>query len=106
MALREVIVNQNKPANSSVTSVAASATAVTLLAANTNRLVASFFNDSTSTLFLKLGSGASSTSYTTQVLTNGYFELVYPAYTGIITGIWTVATGNARITELTQDASF
>lgn len=82
------------------TNVSGSATSVTLLASNTNRLGATIFNDSTSILYLKLGATASTTSFTAKLYEDGYFEV--PAnYTGIIDGIWASATGAARVTEIT-----
>lgn len=87
--------------SSSVTSVASSASSVSLLASNSSRKNATFFNDSTSVLYLKLGATASTTSYTVQIPSNGYYELPGVAvYTGAIDGIWSSANGNARITEL------
>jgi hypothetical protein len=83
------------------TSVAASVTAVTLLASNTSRRGATVFNDSaTATLKVGLGSSVTSTDFTVLLTSNGYYEVPF-GYTGIITGIWSLATGNARITELT-----
>jgi len=85
---------------SAVTSVAASASNVTCLASNANRLGATISNDSTADLFLKLGSTASSSSYTVRLFQDSYFRA--PAgYTGVIDCIWASATGNARVTELT-----
>lgn len=87
-------------ATAAITSVAGSATDVTLLASNTNRKGATFYNDSTSILYLSLGTtAASATSYTIQLAANGYYELPF-AWTGAVHGIWASATGNARITEL------
>lgn len=80
-------------------SVASSATNVTLLASNANRLGATFFNDSTQVLYLKLGATASNTSYTIQLASNGYYEIPYN-YTGIVDGIWVSANGNVRVTEI------
>ena len=85
------------PAN---TNVASSAANVNLLALNLNRLGAMIYNDSTATLYIKLGTTASLTSYTVQVAPLGYYEVPY-GYTGNIDGIWSSANGNARITELT-----
>jgi hypothetical protein len=82
------------------TSVASSASNVNLLALNTARLGATVFNDSTATLYIKLGTTASLTSYTVQVAPSGYYEVPY-GYTGNIDGIWSSANGNARITEIT-----
>jgi hypothetical protein len=81
-------------------SVASSATNVTLLASNANRLGATVYNDSTAILYLKLGATASTSSYTIQLLAGDYYEAPF-GYTGQIDGIWASANGNARITELT-----
>lgn len=81
------------------TSVAASATTVSLLASNANRKGATLYNDSTAILYLKLGATASTTSYSVQMASNTYYEVPY-GYIGAIDGIWALATGNARITEI------
>ena len=83
---------------SAVTSVAASASTTTLLAANANRIGASIHNDSGVDLYLACAAGASVTAFTVKLASQGYFEVPY-GYTGIITGVWASATGNARITE-------
>lgn len=80
--------------------VASSATTVTLLAANTSRLGAAIYNDSTQIVYVKLGATASATSYTVQLMPNGMYEAPF-GYTGVIDGIWAAANGNARVTELT-----
>lgn len=85
--------------------VASSATNVTILAANVARLGGTVANDSTAILYLKLGASSSATSYTVQMagstsLGISYYELPYK-YSGIVTGTWASATGNARVTELT-----
>lgn len=81
------------------TSVAGSASSVSLLAANSSRLGATVYNDSGANLYLKLGATASTTSFTAIVPSKGYYEVPFN-YTGAIDGIWVSATGNARITEL------
>jgi len=95
------LLNRPAPAaTGTATSVAGSASNVTLLAANTARIGGTIFNDSSADLFVKLGATASATSFTIKMATDGYF--VVPAnYTGIIDGIWGSATGDARITEIT-----
>jgi len=82
------------------TNIASSITNVTLLSANTARLGATIFNDSTSNLGLKLGATASATSFTVKMQPDSYFEVPF-GYYGIIDGIWNSAVGSARITELT-----
>ncbi|HNP72988.1 MAG TPA: hypothetical protein PLO33_10805 [Kouleothrix sp.] len=83
------------------TSVGASASSVTVLAANANRLGGVIYNDSTAILYLDCTGGtASSTSFSYFVAPGATVEI--PAgYTGAITGIWSSATGNARVTEFT-----
>jgi hypothetical protein len=81
-------------------SVAASTSSVSLLAANTARRGATIYNDSTADLYLKLGASASTTSFTIKLAAGDYYEVPF-GYTGAVTGIWSSATGNARITELT-----
>lgn len=87
--------------DAAVTNVTASVTAVTLFAATdqaANRLVV---NDSTSELYLKYGSGASTSSCSAVVPANkGYFEFPAPVYPGLVTGIWLAANGTARCTEV------
>ena len=98
----ELLTLERLPGTSSVTSVAATVASTTLLSANTNRRGAMVFNDSASAvLYLKLGTSASTTSYTVQIPPNNYYELPSPVYTGTIDGIWDAAVGDARITELT-----
>ena len=84
--------------------VAGSASSVTLLAANAERLGATIVNDSTAILYVKFGSAATTTSYTVMLAGTAssiaaYYEVPF-GYTGIITGIWASATGSARVTEL------
>jgi hypothetical protein len=82
-----------------ITSVAGSATAVTLLVARDARLTATFYNDSTAACKLALGTVGAST-YTAYIQPSGYYELPAPPYTGQIEGLWDSATGNMRITEI------
>lgn len=89
-----------KAPTATLSNVASSATSVTLLAANTGRLAAQIYNDSTQVLYVKFGTTASATSFTVPLASNTYYE-VPGGYTGRIDGIWASAAGNARITELT-----
>ena len=95
-------VNLSKAATAAVTAVSSIATAGTLLAANTARVGAVFFNDSSSLLYLKWGAAPTITSYTVKVLAGGYYELPGPiVYNGLITGLWATANGNLLVTEVT-----
>ena len=88
------------PATGTTTSVASSATNVTLLAANASRFGAMIFNDSTAILYVKFGATASATSYTVKMDAGDYFEVPYE-FVGQIDGIWASANGYARVTEVT-----
>lgn len=83
-----------------LTSVASSATSVTLLAASGTTKGWIIFNDSTSVLYVAFGGTASTTSFTSKLFPNSQLtsELTY---TGAISGIWATANGFARITQLT-----
>ena len=80
-------------------SVAASLSNVTVLAANPNRKRAIFFMDGSSTCLLKFGATASATSFSLKVQSQTYYELSF-GYVGIIDAIWvSTANGSLRITE-------
>ena len=80
-------------------SVAASASSVTVLAANTARKGAAVFNDSSFELSLMIATGAASaTAFTYRLPAYGYYEIPF-GYTGAIAGIWSTASGSARVTE-------
>jgi len=80
--------------------VSASATNVTVLAANTARLGATIYNDSNSPVNIKLAATASATSFAVRMSPGGYYEIPF-GYNGIIDGIWDVANGSARVVEFT-----
>jgi len=86
-----------------VSSVAASATSVTLLSSNAARKQAIVVNDSTvAKCYLKFGATASTSSYSYVIQPGGTWEQSTSSiiYTGIIDAIWDSASGNARITEI------
>lgn len=102
----ELLVRIAAPSTGTISSVADSATSVTVLASNASRKGAVFFNDSSSVLYLALSNTtASTTVYTVQVPAFGYYELPIVqggVYTGICVGIWSSdSTGSVRVTELT-----
>ena len=84
---------------SNVTSVSASVSSVTLLASNSDRVEAIIENDSVEDLYVKFGSGATASSYTKKIEQGD--AIVVDSYTGIITGVWSAASVDARITEVT-----
>lgn len=87
---------------STVSSVSASASAVTLFASTggENSAARAVFNDSAAVLYIKLGSSASTSSFTVKVPAGGYYELPAPVYDGVVTGIWSSADGAARCTQV------
>lgn len=87
-------------ATTSVTSVLASVTAVTLVAASTARLGLTFYNDSTSIMYIVLSAtAASATFHTYQVPGGGYYEIPF-GYQGAVGAIWAAAGGSVRITDM------
>lgn len=90
-----------KATTGTMSSVAGSASSVTILASNASRRGAAVFNDSSAILYLAVSATtASTTAYTVQVAANSYYELpTNRLYTGQLTGIWASATGSARVTE-------
>lgn len=58
------------------------------------------YNDSTATLYLLFGAGASTTNYTVQIGPGGYYE--FPCangmYCGEVDGVWSAVNGSARVT--------
>src|ERR1044072_5399198 len=57
-----------------VTSVSDTASSTTLLSLNTSRLGATIYNDSTVDLYVKLGTTASTSSFTIKLSPNDYYE--------------------------------
>jgi hypothetical protein len=88
------------PTSSTHANVAASATEVTIFTANSNAVEGrSVFNDSTAILYVKKGTGVTTTSCWTQVPAGALLEFPQPVYRGVVTGLWSSATGAARTTE-------
>jgi hypothetical protein len=89
-------------ATSSLTNVTSAITSTTILAVNTARKGAIFFNDGAANLFLGFtASAVSATSYSVKLAAGAFFEVAPPIWTGQINGIWDVASGALRVTEFT-----
>ena len=88
-----------------VVSVASSATAVTLKAANTARIGLSIYNKSTANLYVKRGADATVELFSFMLEPGDFYELPplprgpFAVYPGIVTGIWASANGLAEVTE-------
>lgn len=93
---------QTRPAPAStatLSNVASSATSVTVLAANSLRRLATFYNDSTQDVRLKFGTTASATDFSVYLPSLGSLSLNGEDYSGRIDGIWISANGSMRVTE-------
>lgn len=97
-----LLAKTTKPATGATTSVASGTGVQTILASNASRIGASVFNDDANVLYLLLGAGTVSSSvYTVQVPSSGYYEVPF-GFTGILTGLWGAdGSGSARVTEIT-----
>ncbi|OUL34104.1 hypothetical protein [Nostoc sp. 106C] len=95
-----VTVVETTSGTSTPTTVASSTTSGTILAANSSRRGATIWNDSTATLYLEFGATATTAAFTAKLSAGGYFEVPF-RYTGVISGIWSAANGNALVRELT-----
>lgn len=94
-----VFVRQAPNNTATESNVAASATSVTALAANTSRRNFVIYNDSTSDCYVKYGTAASATSFTYYLPSLGTLQDEF--YAGRIDVIHLSATGNLRVTEIT-----
>ncbi len=90
-------------ATATATQVAASTSAVTLLAANASRKGATVYYDGAAILYLLEGAGVpSATNFTYKLGSGLYTAYEAPAgFTGALKGIWSAATGSANVTERT-----
>lgn len=81
------------------TTVAASKTSVSLLAANSNRESFSITNTSTAPLYIEMAATATTTAFTAVLFQNDTYEPPVP-YTGVVSGIWATDTnGSALVRE-------
>lgn len=93
-------VNLSAATSPSQTSPSVTTSSTSVLASNTSRLGATFYNEGSSDCYLKLGATASTTSYSVKISSGGYYELPF-RYTGAIDGITSTGTAQLRVTELT-----
>ena len=81
------------------TTIPAQSVNITLLRPNASRRTASIVNDSTGTLYVKCGAGATTTSYTVKMPIGSYFELPQPPWIGQVDALGTTTVGNYLVTE-------
>lgn len=98
-----VTTTESKASSATTTSVTSVATPVTLKAANAARAGLVVNNDSTSILYILVGTGTvSATNYTYALPPKATVAaaVTLTGYTGIVSGIWASANGFALVTEL------
>ena len=86
------------PSSATLANVTGDGTSKELAASNASRRVLTIFNDSGVVCYVKLGIGASSTSFTVKMVDQSYYEMPQPCYTGAVEALW--ASGVVRVTEL------
>ena len=87
-----------KPSTAISSTVAASATSVSLLAGNAARAGFSVWNSSTAILYLDYDAAATAADYAVRIDPGGYFESPV-AFTGQVSAIWSAANGSALVRE-------
>lgn len=87
-------------ATSVVTRVNSSTSNIQLVAANANRKGLLFYNDSTATQLIKLGTVATSTDFTVRLTPRMFWEVPSPIYVGQIDVISSSTNGAIQVTEL------
>lgn len=94
------VLNREMPfSNSSTTRVTASTIADVVLAANGGRRTTVLYNEGAANVFIKLGTGATQTSYTVKLGSGGSF-IIPEGYTGVISAVFSTNTGNMQISDL------
>jgi hypothetical protein len=96
-----ISVTFSQPNTGTVTSVSVTTAVTTVLAANANRLGASFWNNGANVVYIRLSAGATTALFTVRISNKGFYELQFPAYTGVVTGITAAGAAVVLVTELT-----
>lgn len=96
-----VTITTSTSTTGTLTSVAAAITSTTLLASNVARKEFIVYNDSLNILYVAFAATASTTAFSYKLQPGSGCETGAIDYTGIITGIWSAASGSARMTEFT-----
>lgn len=101
-SIGSVVVPQLSSATGTITSVALSLSSVSILASNAARKGFILVNDSTLTnAFVAFAATATTSAYTVKIAAGGSYESGTLSYTGAISAISSLASGNMRVTELT-----
>ena len=90
-----------KASSATCTSPAMSTTVATLASSNSSRKGLVIFNDTGQILYVKFGTGATTTDFTVKIPDQAVYELPFQGlYTGAVTGILSTGSGEAYVTEL------
>lgn len=84
-----------------ITSVAASTSTTVVLASNTSRKGFVIYNDSLNWLYLAFAATASTTAFSSKLQAGAAYDTGAINYTGVLSAVWSAASGSARVTELT-----
>lgn len=93
--------DSSRPANAAITTLPATATSQTLLAANPARRQVFLTNEAPKTLYVAFAAAAAVASYTVPVASGATVTLPLNGYTGVLSAILASGTGNVRVTEVT-----
>jgi hypothetical protein len=86
--------------NATVTPIARNASTVTLAASSIVRRGLLIFNDSGGLLYVKFGSGATTSDFSFRITANSLYESSIE-YSGLVTGVWgSGGAGQAQVTEI------
>ena len=91
----------SRPANATLSTLAATTTSQVLLAANAARRRFVIVNEASKALIVAFAATATATAYTFQVAGGQTYEGLLNDYTGVISALLTSGTGNVRVTEIT-----
>lgn len=92
--------SEDRAPSAALTQVTASASSVSLLAANASRRGLMLFNNSTKTCYVAFAATASASAFSIKLPGGALYEKEEPIYTGAISAIWDAANGQMQITEL------
>jgi hypothetical protein len=100
VSVTNTVSTKSTSSTSATSSVTVTTSSTQILASNTDRLGATIFNEAGDICYMKLGTTASLTSYTTQIAIGAYYQIPF-GYTGRIDGISPATDITLRVTELT-----
>ena len=99
MATEDLAATRRTSGTGTQSDVSGTASDTTILASNTARVGAVIYNDSAAILYLLFSNDTTTSSnFSVKMFADDYCA-VPAGYTGVVKGIWSSATGAARVTE-------